>query len=136
MDDGYPTIVPEKESSCLECQHCLAVCPTGAVSILGKRAGDSVSFAGNLATPEMIETLMKGHRSVRRHKDENVTPELIQRLLDVACHAPTGVNFRQVLFTVVDNKDIMAKLCQKTMDGLARLMHEGRLPIGRDRKLP
>lgn len=132
MGDGYPTIVPEKESSCLECQHCLAVCPTGAVSILGKQTENSVSLAGNLVSPEKIETFMKGRRSVRRYRDENVPPELIQRLLDVACHAPTGVNFRQVLFTVVDDKDIMAKLRQNTMDGLARLMSEGKLPLGRD----
>lgn len=132
MDDGYPTIAPEKESSCLECQHCLAVCPSGAVSILGKRAEDSMSLEGNLATPEIVETLIKGRRSIRQYRDENMPPELLQRLLDVACHAPTGVNFRQVLFTVVDNKDIMAKLRQETMVGLAKLMREGKLPPGRD----
>ena len=114
IDDGYPAIVPEKECSCLECQHCLAVCPTGAVSILGKQAEDSVTLAGNLASPEKIETLMKGRRSVRQYRDENIPPELIQRLLDVACHAPTGVNFRQVLFTVVDDNDIIVSSPQLT----------------------
>lgn len=80
----------------------------------------------------MIKTLMMGRRSVRQNKDKNVTPELMQRILDLACHAPTGVNFRQVLFTVVDDKKIMAKLRQKTMDGVARLMREGKLPLVRD----
>jgi len=132
MEDGYPAIIPEKESSCLECQHCLAVCPTGAVSIFGKQPENSVPLAGNLVPPEKVETLMKGRRSVRQYRDENVPPELIQELLDVACHAPTGVNFRQVLFTVVDDKEIMGKLRQETMAGLARLMREGKLPTGRD----
>jgi len=132
MDDACPAIIPGKEGSCLECQHCLAVCPSGAVSILGKHPEDSLSLAGNLPSPEQIETLMKGRRSVRQYRDENVPPEQIRELLDVACHAPTGVNFRQVLFTVVDDKEIMANLRQITMDGLARLMREGRLPPGRD----
>jgi nitroreductase/NAD-dependent dihydropyrimidine dehydrogenase PreA subunit len=131
MDGGYPFIAVEKESSCFECQHCLAVCPTGAVSILGKKPENSVPLTGNLPAPEKVETLIKGRRSVRQYRDENVKPELIQRLLDVSCHAPTGVNSRQVLYTVVDDKEIMAELRRETMEGLARLLREGKLPPGR-----
>lgn len=132
MDGGYPTIAPEKESSCLECQHCLAVCPTGAVSVLGKDPEESVSLAGNLPAPEEVEILMKGRRSVRRYRDENVKPEVMQRLLDVSCHAPTGVNFRQVLYTVVDDREIMAELRRETMEGLGRLWRAGKMPPGRE----
>jgi len=132
MDDGYPAISAEKESSCLECQHCLAVCPTGAVSILGKKPEESFPLAGNFPSPEEMEILIKGRRSVRQYLDENMKPELIQRLLDVTCHAPTGVNSRQVLFTVVDDKQIMAELRRETMEGLARLSREGKLPLGRE----
>ena len=132
MDDGYPAISAEKESACIECQHCLAVCPTGAVSILGKNPDESVPLAGKLPSPEELEILIKGRRSVRHYRDENLKPELIQRLLDVSCHAPTGVNFRQVLFTVVDDKEVMAALRRETMMGLARLAREGKLPPGRD----
>jgi nitroreductase/NAD-dependent dihydropyrimidine dehydrogenase PreA subunit len=132
MDDGYPTISAEKESACIQCQHCLAVCPTGAVSILGKNPEESNLLAGNLPSPEEMEILIKGRRSVRQYRDENMKPEIIQRLLDVSCHAPTGVNFRQVLFTVVDDKEIMAALRRETMLGLARLRSEGKLPPGRE----
>ncbi len=132
MDDGYPAISAEKESSCIECQHCLAVCPTGAVSILGRNPEESFPLAGNFPSPEEMEILIKGRRSVRQYRDENVKPELIQRLLDVSCHAPTGVNSRQVLFTVVDDKKIMAELRRETMEGLARLSREGKLPHGRE----
>ena len=132
MDDCYPAIAAGKESSCLECQHCLAVCPTGAVSILGKNPEESISLAGNFPSPEEMEILIKGRRSVRQYRDENMKPELIQRLLDVSCHAPTGVNSRQVLFTVVDDKEIMAALRRETMVGLARLSREGKLPPGRE----
>jgi len=132
MRDGYPAIAPEKESSCIECQHCLAVCPTGAVSILGKWAADSVALNGNLADPEHVETLIKGRRSVRQYRDENVPPALLQKIFDVVGYAPTGVNFRQVLFTVVDDRSIMENLRRTTMEGLAKLMRAGKLPPGRD----
>lgn len=132
FDGNYPAIAAEREGSCFECQHCMAVCPTGAVSILGKNPAESASLAGNLPVPEKLETLIKGRRSVRQYKDENMKPEVIQRLLDVSCHAPTGVNFRQVLFTVVDDREIMADLRRETMAGLGRLLREGKLPPGRE----
>ena len=40
MVDGTPRMAfPER---CMKCQHCLAVCPTGAVTFDGKRPEDSV----------------------------------------------------------------------------------------------
>lgn len=62
----------------------------------------------------MIKTLMMGRRSIREYNDENVSPELMQWLIDVAYPAPTGVNFRQVLFTVVDDNDIIVSSPQLT----------------------
>ena len=31
MASGLPMIAAENEATCVKCQHCLAVCPTGAV---------------------------------------------------------------------------------------------------------
>ncbi len=128
MAGDVPFIVPEKEGGCYRCQHCLAVCPTGAVSILGISPGKCLPLAGNLPAPHQMETLIKGRRSVRRYRDEDLEPELVQQLLEVAWHAPTGVNSRQVRFTVVDNRKSLARLRETVMDGLGRLVREGRLP--------
>lgn len=130
MDSGYPAIAPEKEATCYRCQHCLAVCPTGAVSILGLKPTGSRPLTGNLPDPYKLETLMKGRRSIRRYQDENLEPALLQKLLEVAWHAPTGVNSRQVRFTVVDDKDRMAALRNEVMSGLNRLVRENALPDG------
>lgn len=85
MENGYPTIAADKESSCYKCQHCFAICPTGALSLLGLNPTDSQSLtAGNFSDPDKFEMLIKGRRTVRRYKDENLDPALFQRLLDVA----------------------------------------------------
>jgi nitroreductase/NAD-dependent dihydropyrimidine dehydrogenase PreA subunit len=130
MEDGGPTITPDREASCYRCQHCLAICPTGAVSILGLRPTGSRPLSGNLPEPDKLEILMKGRRSVRRYKQENLDPGLLQRLLDVAWHAPTGRNSRNVLFTVIDDREILARVRDELMEGLGRLVREGRLPEG------
>ncbi|HIJ94296.1 MAG TPA: nitroreductase [Desulfuromonadales bacterium] len=130
MKEGFPVIAPEKEASCYRCQHCLTICPTAAVSILGRNPDDSRLLAGNYPDPNQVETLIKGRRSVRRYKPENLEPELIQRLLDVAWHAPTGKNCRDVLFTVVDDREKLARLRDEVMGGLAELSRAEKLPAG------
>ena len=129
-DDSYPKIAREKEAACYKCQHCLTICPTAALSILGLQPENSRPLAGNYPKPEQLEILIKGRRSVRRYRDENLEPELLQRLLEVAWHAPTGLNSRQVCFTVVDDKEKMARLRSEVMDGLGRLVRSNALPEG------
>ena len=130
MGEGIPAIAIEKEASCYRCQHCCAVCPTGAVSILGLKPTGSRPLAGGYPDPDKLETLIKGRRSVRRYKPENLEPELLQRLLDVAWHAPTGVNARNVLFTVVDNREKLESVRDRVMASLGSLVREERLPPG------
>ncbi len=119
-----------EEGGCFRCQHCLAVCPTGAVSILGKDPDESQVLAGSFPTPEQMTALIKGRRSVRRYCDEEVAADLIEEILDVAGHAPTGVNSQGVLFTVVKERVVMNALRQEVMEGLGRLKESGGLPEG------
>ncbi|MBI5484532.1 MAG: nitroreductase family protein [Deltaproteobacteria bacterium] len=128
MQDGLPVIVTDKESSCYRCQHCLAVCPTGALSILGVDPSNCQPLNGAFPEPDRMEVLIRGRRSVRRYKQENLEPELMQHLLDVAWQAPTGVNSRDVLFTVVDDRLKLVRLREVVMDRLGRLVREMRLP--------
>jgi nitroreductase/NAD-dependent dihydropyrimidine dehydrogenase PreA subunit len=129
-DGGIPFIAPEREAACYKCQHCLAVCPTAAVSILGRKPENSLTLPGDRPAPEQLALLMKGRRSVRRYREENLEPELLQRLLEVAWHAPTGINSRQVLFTVVDDRAKLDRLRQELMAGLGRLVRDNALPEG------
>ena len=129
-DGGFPVIAPENEAACYRCQHCLAICPTEAVSILGLKPENSRPLAGNYPDACQMETLIKGRRSVRRYRDENLEPELLEHLLEVAWHAPTGVNSRQVRFTVVDDREKLAHLRGEVMAGLGRLVRDSALPEG------
>jgi nitroreductase len=130
---GLPAIAPEKEAACYKCQHCLAICPTAAISILGVRPENCTGLAGNLPSPEALATLIKGRRSVRRYRDENLAPELLQQLLEVAWHAPTGVNSRQVRFTVVDDRRKMAEFRTNLLEELGKLVRRNALPAGFER---
>lgn len=133
LDSGLPAIAPENEAACYKCQHCLAICPAAAISILGVAPASCTTLTGNLPTPEAVATLIKGRRSVRRYRDENLAPELMQQLLEVAWHAPTGVNSRQVRFTVVDDRLKMAGFRAKLLEELGELVRRNALPAGFER---
>jgi len=125
--DGLPVIT--NEAGCYRCMHCYAVCPTGALSILGHEPGKE---SGLPALPSFAQTanLIRTRRSVRRYVDENIPAERIDELLATACYAPTGVNSQDVLFTVIRDKGQMDSLRRDMLGRLAALKEAGRLPDG------
>jgi nitroreductase/NAD-dependent dihydropyrimidine dehydrogenase PreA subunit len=128
LETGLPAIAPDKEDSCIRCQHCLAICPTAAISILGVRPEELQSVPDSFPVPQALETLIRGRRSVRKFLDENLDPKLLDHLLEVAWQAPTGANARQVQFTVVDDREKMAEVRNAVMSGLSRLVRNNALP--------
>jgi len=124
----YPQL--DNPDGCYRCQHCFTICPTGALSILGKNPDDSTPLAGNLPTAEQTATLIKGRRTVRRYQPEDVAPELIDELVQIACHAPTGVNAQDVLFTVVRTRAALTELLKQIIARLEAIAESGRFPEG------
>ena len=121
MDKGaMPRIAPDKEPACLQCQHCLAICPTAAIGILGRKPADSRPLApDSFPTLDRMELFVRGRRSVRHYRDENVDPALLRRLLAATANAPSGINRRELSFHVIDDKADMQRLREKVLAGLA-----------------
>ncbi|MCB2180803.1 MAG: nitroreductase family protein [Desulfobulbaceae bacterium] len=128
MEEDVPAVVADRASMCIKCLHCLTVCPSGAVSIGGFGPDDCLGIEGMFPESDKMEALIRGRRSVRRYQDENVDPAVMERLLQVAWQAPTGVNARNVLFTVVDNGKTMDRLRNAIMDRLSELSCADKLP--------
>ncbi|MFW5488419.1 MAG: nitroreductase family protein [Desulfovibrio sp.] len=129
---NYPRVRADREDLCIRCQHCLAVCKPGALSILGIDPKQCRPLKGNLPTAEEVETLIMGRRSVRLYKSKPVDNASIDRLLSVAFNAPTGVNNRQVLFSVVRDRDVMDALREEVYLALAEAIKNGDIPAGKE----
>jgi ferredoxin len=127
--DAAPFIRPENEESCIRCQHCLAICPSAAVSIFGRDPANSQPLrAGSFPKLDKMINLVRGRRSVRRYRDENVDPKLLQQLLAVLGNVPTAVNRMALTFSVIDDKDMMRRFRVKTINALAEAVKAGRVP--------
>ena len=107
LKGGRPVMKPFERfgwRGCWRCQHCLAVCPQGAISIFGKKPEDSLPPP----PPEMgeyMERLVVNRRSCRRFLDKNVEPKVITNILNAMAAAPTGGNAQGVEYTVIDDRD-------------------------------
>ena len=125
-DKMLPSIKPELEEDCLQCQHCLAVCPTGAISILGHSPAGSLKLeAGALPSLCQMTTLIRGRRSVRHYLDENVDPVLLGNLLATVANAPTGINQRELTFIVIDDKAVMGRFRDRALKDLRQGIQDG-----------
>ena len=106
-NDGYP-LMKEFERfgwrGCWKCQHCLAVCPAGAISIFGRKPENSLPPPPK-EMGEYMERLVTNRRSCRRFLDENVDPEIVTRILSAMAAAPTGGNAQGVEYTVIDDRE-------------------------------
>jgi len=126
--DGVPVVTEFREKFCIRCQHCLAVCPTAALSILGKDPDASESVLAPSA--DALENLMKSRRSVRRYLPKAVEKPLLDRLMAAVAYAPTGKNQRNVRITLVDDPAVMDLIRTRTIDGIRAAVETGSLPAG------
>ena len=130
VNGEIPTISPDNEANCYQCQHCLSICPAASISILGRDPKDSLPLTGKLPDATQMELLIKGRRAVRHYKPENLEPEILQQLLDVACYAPTGRNTRQVHFTVVNDRQKLLEIRNEIMEKLVKIANGDGFPAG------
>lgn len=106
-EDGYPQMKDFERfgwKGCWRCEHCLAVCPKGAISIFGKKPEDSLPPPIENMGEEM-EKLIVNRRSCRRYLDKNVDSKIIDKIIKALESAPTGGNSSNVEYTIIDNKD-------------------------------
>jgi ferredoxin len=118
--DHLPQIRSDREPLCQKCQQCLAVCPTAAISIHNRTPTGSIEISDN-AYPGIAKMmlLVRGRRSFRHYKNQNVSTSFIGELLTAIAHAPTGNNNQRLTFTVLDDILTMKSFQERMITSLS-----------------
>jgi len=104
--ERVPEFVPGGGDICINCGHCFAFCPSGSIKLSTMNIENSMRLDhSKLPSTEQVELFLKGRRSIRSYKDEPMAKELIEKLLDIARYAPSGINRQPVNWAVLMGKD-------------------------------
>jgi ferredoxin len=110
MKDGKAVVTnDEAVFGCIACGHCMAICPTGAITVEGRFTSPADLFElppkKEAASYESILNLFQRRRSIREFKDKPVGQELIDKVLAAAMSAPMGIPPSDVNVLVLNNKE-------------------------------
>ena len=120
-------------NGCWRCEHCLAVCPKGAIRIFGKSPEDSLAPIKPEDAAPVMDALIANRHSCRRYRDSDVDPEIINDILSRLGNAPNGGNKQLVEFTLIRDKEQMEFFRLLTYVEMERLAAQGIYPDGFDK---
>jgi nitroreductase/Pyruvate/2-oxoacid:ferredoxin oxidoreductase delta subunit len=124
-NDSFPAIAEGMEEFCINCGHCVAVCPHDALTLSTMPLDQCPQVEKKLhSKPREIKQFLTARRSVRNYKKDCVPHEILENLLDTARYAPTGSNKQQVHWLVFENPDEVRRLAALVIDFI-RLMLPG-----------
>lgn len=116
LKGGLPLPHEKKAAYCINCGHCMAVCPTGAFQLecFDRAAGPKV--AGDKISPEQALQFLKGRRSMRAFRDEPLDRDRLVELLDLTQYAPSGHNARPVRWAVAATPEDVQRIASATAE--------------------
>jgi nitroreductase len=122
-DDKYPVATPEFDEACLRCGHCVAVCPTGAFSLSWLRPKDCPPVRTEWAlSSEQAEHFLRSRRSIRQFKKQPVARAKLEKLLEIACCAPSAKNVQPWQWIVIQEPEQVSRLDAMIIDWMRMLM--------------
>lgn len=92
-----------KLQDCIKCGHCVAVCPQEAVSMTGFDEPPA-EIRGTRLNPDELLDAIKSRRSIRSFKEQKISREDIDMIIEAGRWTPTGKNVQNVSYVVIENE--------------------------------
>lgn len=113
-EEDFPQYKQGMDAQCVECQHCMAICPGGALSF--GNLDPAASEAAGYGDSEELLRLIKSRRSVRLFRHEEVPPEKIAKIREMLAYTPKGGNVDCLHFTIVGTRSKMEEIAKIAYD--------------------
>ena len=93
-----------KTRGCLECGHCYAICPQGAITMANYDCMDEAVVRMTEIPAETLLSAMRSRRTVRQFTDQTVEKEKVQKILEAGRYSPTGGNAQNVSYVILGSR--------------------------------
>ena len=101
LEDGE---IKASKKGCMECGHCYAICPQGAISMTNYDSVDEEVVLMSEIDAETLLNAMKSRRTIRQFKPDAVEEEKIEKILEAGRYSPTGANRQMVSYTILGSR--------------------------------
>lgn len=120
---AFPSPIEGAEQFCINCGHCVAICPHSALALKTMRPEECFPVNKEaLPTPEQAKLLLTARRSMRTYKKQPVDRKVLNELINVARHAPSGHNVQPVSWLVIENSEEVQRLAGLVVDWMRYMM--------------
>jgi nitroreductase/ferredoxin len=132
VDACGPRIADDDADRCILCGHCVAACPKTALrhSRLNMEECRPLA-AGWRSNPHAVEQLIEGRRSIRHYLPQAVEKSVLTSVIEIARHAPTGMNSQTVEWLVIYERSEVKTLASAVIEWMRNLTAKNELVAGR-----
>lgn len=123
--DQPPVAMAGAEEICINCGHCLAVCPHGALELRAMPLDQTDPLDPALLPPaEQVDLALRARRSIRVYKDEPLTRQQLAELIDVARYSPSGYNRQPLHWLVISDPDHLRSIGQEVVEWMGHVIKQ------------
>lgn len=115
--------------SCIECGHCVAICPTNAIKYEYQKQEDSIFYKADEFENDITDNLPKsiGHimfkrRSVRRYKNKEVSHKDIELIMEAMGRSPSASNKMHRKYYIYQQQTLLNRLEDEVANYFAGLL--------------
>ena len=125
---GFDSLEQAAEQHCIDCGHCVAVCPRQAISHATVKKTEPI---GPVPDEQGFLNLLMKTRSVRHFKPSPVGREAYDLMRRVAEYSQSGLNAQEIRLIVIEHPDALAHIRKAAMHMYGKLEKLARFPLTR-----
>lgn len=124
-EGGVPSMRIGGESICIECGHCVSVCPWDALELepISRGMCEEIADRGKELgfTTEQAVQFLKTRRSIRTFRSNAVPTETLQAILDTLRFAPSAKNAAPVYWVMMENKEKVRQVVELCIEWMTEI---------------
>jgi len=110
-EGDYPTPVADVAELCIRCGHCVAACPSASMLHAEIPLDRCPPVRKELRlSAEQSEQFLRNRRSIRNYREQQVSRETLQKLIEIARYAPSGHNTQTAEWLVLSDREELSRL--------------------------